>query len=268
MTSAQARYPRPVLPQDPPRQRAVGLVAPFDLALDRELWRWVPDDVSLLFARTPFVDEPVNLTMLTAVSDHEMLRDTTRQVLAVAPEVVAYACTSGSFIAGVQAEQQLREVMRQGGAPDAVTTSGGLLEALRAVKATRLALATPYTPEVTRRLHVFLAEAGVDVVRSTDLGLSSRIWQLRYEQVADLILAADDERADAVFVSCTNVPTYDIISPLERHLGKPVLTANQVTMWAALARLGLTAVGPGQQLLATSRHTLARPGSSSRLNQP
>jgi maleate isomerase len=253
MTPGRARHPRPVVPQDPPRQRPLGVVAPFDLALDREFWRWAPDDVSLLFARTPFVDEPVNLAMITAVSDHETLRDATRQVLAVAPEVVAYACTSGSFIAGVQAEQRLCEVMRQAGAPDAVTTSGGLLEALRAVNATRLALATPYIPELTRRLHVFLAEAGIEVVRSTDLGLSSRIWQLSYEEVADLILAADDEHADAVFVSCTNVPTYDIVSPLERHLGKPVLTANQVTMWAALARLGLAAAGPGQQLLATSQ---------------
>ncbi|NEU35177.1 decarboxylase, partial [bacterium LRH843] len=31
----------------PKPQLGVGVVAPFDFALDRELWRWVPDDVSL-----------------------------------------------------------------------------------------------------------------------------------------------------------------------------------------------------------------------------
>ena len=52
-----------------------------------------------------------------------------------------------------------------------------------------------------------------------------------------------------MFVSCTNLPTYDVIAPLERELGKPVLTANQVTMWAALRVAGAAAVGPGQRLL-------------------
>jgi maleate isomerase len=54
------------------------------------------------------------------------------------------------------------------------------------------------------------------------------------------------------FVSCTNLATYDLIAPLERELGKPVLTANQVTMWAALRVAHKAAVGPGQRLLATA----------------
>ena len=46
---------------------------------------------------------------------------------------------------------------------------------------------------------------------------------------------------DAVFVSCTNLSTYDVIAPLEAELGRPVLTANQVTMWAALVEAGVGA---------------------------
>lgn len=236
-------------PQDPPCQRGIGVVAPFDFALDRELWRWAPEEVSLLIARTPFVDEPVNLAMLSAISDHATLRDATRRVLAVSPEVVAYACTSGSFVDGVGAEQRMRDAMQAAGAASAVTTSGAMLEALQALEVTRLAVASPYTADVTGRLHAFLAESDVDVVHSSDLGLDSRIWELRYEQVAELLVAADHPAADAVFLSCTNVPTYDLIGPLEAQLGKPVLTANQVTMWAALRRLGLNAVGPAQALL-------------------
>jgi maleate isomerase len=41
-----------------------------------------------------------------------------------------------------------------------------------------------------------------------------------------------------------------VIAALEAELGKPVLTANQVTMWSALTIAGRKAVGPGQQLLA------------------
>lgn len=61
-------------------------------------------------------------------------------------------------------------------------------------------------------------------------GLGGGIWRVNYRTVADLIRAEDPE-AEAIFVSCTNLPTYDIIGLLERKLGKPVLTANQLTVW-------------------------------------
>jgi len=31
-----------------------GVVVPYDFALDRELWRWVPEDVSLHVTRTAY----------------------------------------------------------------------------------------------------------------------------------------------------------------------------------------------------------------------
>ena len=48
-----------------------------------------------------------------------------------------------------------------------------------------------------------------------------------------------------------------IIAPLERMLGKPVLTANQVTMCSALARFGAPAMGDGQRLVLASRPLVA-----------
>ncbi len=44
--------------------------------------------------------------------------------------------------------------------------------------------------------------------------------------------------ADALFLSCTNPPTYDVIPQLRAELRIPVISANQVTMWAVLRRLG------------------------------
>jgi maleate isomerase len=46
------------------------------------------------------------------------------------------------------------------------------------------------------------------------------------------------EEAQTVFVSCTALKTADVIEGLEEELGKPVLTANQVTMWDALRIMG------------------------------
>jgi len=239
-------------PSGPPPQRGIGVVSPFDLALDRELWRWVPEDVSLYLTRTPYVAEPVSIELAEALSDEADVGRATKDVVQPGPLVVAYACTSGSFVHGLDGERRLREAMCASGAPAAVTTSGALLEALGALDVRRVAVATPYVADVTARLHDFLAEAGMAVVSSAHLGLDADIWKVPYETTARLIRDADSPDADVIFVSCTNLPTYDLIAPLERELAKPVLTANQVTMWAAVRIAGATAVGPGQRLLAHS----------------
>ncbi|MGK8523326.1 maleate cis-trans isomerase family protein [Nocardia asteroides] len=235
--------------EGPVAQRDIGIIAPFDLALERELWRWAPLEVSLHLARTPYEPVPVSLEMAELVSDAAHLTAATRNVLHVEPEVVAYLCTSGSFIKGLAYEKSLRDTICRAGAQDAVTTSGALLEAIRHLNLTRVSVLTPYDEILTHRLHEFLGEAGCSVVRSNHLGLGGGIWKVSYRTIAERIVGADDPDSQAVFVSCTNLPTYDVIEPLEQALGKPVLTANQLTMWACLGRMKLPMMGPGKWLL-------------------
>ncbi|GAA1856878.1 hypothetical protein GCM10009836_41430 [Pseudonocardia ailaonensis] len=227
----------------------VGVVVPFDFALDRELWRWVPEDAALHVTRTPAVPAPVTADMARAISEAGAVRRATRDVLEPGPGVVAYACTSGSFVDGAAGEAALTRVIREAGAPAALTTSGALVEGMRAVGATRVAVVTPYVDDLTRLLEEFLSAHGIETVHSVGLGLLGRIWEVGGDEVVAAVRAADRPDADAVFVSCTNLATYDVIASLERELGKPVLTANQVTMWAALRAIGRQAVGPGQALV-------------------
>jgi len=234
--------------EGPVVQRGIGVIAPFDLALERELWRWTPLDVSLHLARTPFEPVPVSLEMAELVSSTEHLQRATRDVMGVDPEVVAYLCSSGSFIHGLDYEKSLGDAIRSAGAPDAVTTSGALAEAIERLGLQTLSVVTPYDEPLTERLVDFLAELEVSVTSSHYLGLGGGIWKVNYRTVAELVMAADSPDAEAIFVSCTNLPTYDIISPLEETLGKPVLTANQLTIWACLGRMGLPMVGPGKWL--------------------
>ncbi|MEU9134547.1 aspartate/glutamate racemase family protein [Streptomyces sp. NPDC048404] len=230
-------------------QRGVGVVAPFDFALDRELWRWVPDDVSLHLTRTPFVPVEVSLHLARLVSEHETLGDAVRALNAVAPEVVAYACTSGSFVGGVAGERAMCEAMTRAGALPSLTTSGALLAALEELGARRIALVTPYTVSVTQSLEEYLAEAGITVTERAFMGLTRHIWKVPYRDVADMARRAARGAADALFISCTNLPTYDVIPQMEAELRIPVISANQVTMWAALRQLGTRAVGPYQRLI-------------------
>ncbi|MFJ2741741.1 decarboxylase [Streptomyces sp. NPDC087440] len=248
----------------PQPQRGVGVVAPFDFALDRELWRWVPDGISLHLTRTPFVPVEVSLDLARLVSEHQTLREAVRALIAVEPQVVAYACTSGSFVGGLAGERAMCEAMSRAGAtePDSpsgglpsVTTSGALLEALGALGARRVAVVTPYTESVTRSLEEYLAQAGIVITGREFLGLTRHIWKVPYRDVVDMARRAVVGAADCLFISCTNLPTYDVIPQLEAELRMPVLSANQVTLWSALRRLGAEAVGPYQRLLMDTQQS-------------
>lgn len=234
----------------PPAQTGIGMVCPFDMALDRELWRWMPEDVSLFFTRTPFLDEPVSLELAEDVSDDADILAAAKNLSIVRPGVMAYVCTSGSFVNGVAGARHISKVMESAGAGQGVSTSEALLEAMDHLGASRVVVITPYVAELTLRLGDFLEEAGHSVASQAGLGLEGGIWEVPYQTTCELIRAADVPDADVIFISCTNLPTYDIIAPLEVELGKPVLSANQVTAWASLRRVGKSAVGPGQRLLA------------------
>ncbi|MER5916271.1 aspartate/glutamate racemase family protein [Streptomyces sp. NPDC001982] len=244
----------------PAPQRGVGVVAPFDFALDRELWRWVPDHVSLHLARTPYVPVEVSPDMARLVSEHQTLRDAALALSAVGPEAVTYACTSGSFIGGVAGERAMCEAVRDVVPVPATTTSGALLDALAEFGARRVAVITPYTKSLTDALEDYLAQAGVAVTGREYLGLTREIWRVPYQAVLDMARGGVAAGADALFISCTNLPTYDVIPQLEAELRMPVLSANQVTIWAALRSIGIPAVGSYQALLdPAARSALSGP---------
>ncbi|MEU6641352.1 Asp/Glu/hydantoin racemase [Saccharomonospora sp. NPDC046836] len=233
-----------------PEPTGIGLIAPFDFALDRELWRWLPDHVSLHTTRLPYLPEPVTVQLASALGNPHGVRRATRDVLTPEPVAVAYACTSGSFVDGAAGEAALVTAMLAAGAPAAVTTSGALVSALEELQVRRLAVVTPYVDGVTNRLLAYLAEFGITTSASFGLGLLADIWKISYADVVRAVTGMDLTGADALFVSCTNVPTYDLIAPLEQHLGIPVLTANQVTMWAALRAANVTDVAAPGALFA------------------
>ena len=237
-------------PALPYRGAGIGVIAPFDFVLDRELWRWLPDTASLYVTRTHALDGPVGVEFAEEVADHEAAAAASADLAAADPDVTVYACTSGSFVGGIEGEQELRAAMERGGARRAITTSGALLEALRALGAGRVGIATPYDAALSARLRDLLVEAGHEPTALAYLGLGDSIAQVSPDSVADLARAAAGNGADAVFISCTNLPTFDLLPELERELGLPVLSANLVTVWAALRAVGAEPADRPERLFA------------------
>lgn len=222
------------------RRKGIGLVAPFDFALDDECWRWLPAETSLYVTRTARLeDTAVTAELAEAVGDTKVVMPCVASLISSEPSSVAYACTSGSFVGGIAGETLLRKAMVQAGAKEAVTTSGALLEALNHLGLKKIAIATPYNEELTRLLADFLKSAGIEVVKAGYLNSEQDIMHIGYDAVKNMADIVDHPEAEAVFFSCTNLRTFDIITELEQKLGKPVLSANQVTMWAALKAGGI-----------------------------
>lgn len=227
----------------------VGLVAPFDFALDDEYWRWMPTGHPLHITRTEYSDHTiVNEQLAQDVSDAKVVVPAIRSLALSTPMAVGYACTSGSFVNGNAGEYLLQETMAAAGAKNPVTTSGALREALAMLGIKKVAIATPYDHLLTERLVNFLAASGVSVTKAGYLGSESDIMHIGYATVRDMARTIDDDAAEALFFSCTNLRTYDIIEELEQRLGKPVLSANQVTVWAMLRAAGLPMPTVNQRL--------------------
>jgi maleate isomerase len=60
-----------------------------------------------------------------------------------------------------------------------------------------------------------------------------------------LVRAPARDEADAYFISCTAVRSLEVVEDLERDLGRPVFTSNQVAAWHALRTMGVKDTRPG-----------------------
>lgn len=160
-------------------------------------------------------------------------------VASVTPDVVAYACTSGSFVDGRDAlARQVEDIRARVGCP-VIATSQAMVDALHALSIERVALATPYLDAVNMAERAFLASHRFTVTAVRGLGLSGKaIREVPPGRVADLVRMANTPDAQAIFVSCTDFRALEVVDLLEGELGKPVLTSNQVTLWAILSALG------------------------------
>ncbi|MEU8587975.1 decarboxylase [Streptomyces sp. NPDC048664] len=151
-------------------------------------------------------------------------------------EAVVWASTSGSFTPGWEgAHEQVRGLAHAAGTP-ASSTSFGFAHAVREIGARRVAVAATYPDGAAELFARFLGAAGVEVVSVHSAGIASArevaAWDAK--EVLALAQAGDHPDAEAVLLPDTALHTAAHLTLLEKELAKPVLTANQVTVWEAL----------------------------------
>lgn len=154
-------------------------------------------------------------------------------------DVCMWACTSGSFVYGLAgAEEQARQIGSYLGVP-ASSTSLSFVRAIQALGISRVAVAATYPEDLAAEFVGFLGESGIQVVHLDSLGIwtAVEVGIVGREQVIEFVQANNHADAEAILIPDTALHTTAFLSELDSAVGKPVLTANQVTMWEAL-RLG------------------------------
>ncbi|WP_456394999.1 maleate cis-trans isomerase family protein [Thermococcus sp.] len=222
----------------------IGLMVPSsNTTMEMELFSALPEGVSLHTARMPLrnvnEEELVKMSAL-AVDSAKLLRDAD-------VDIILYGCTSGSFIGGRDFEKELEARIEGEVNIPVVTTSTAVIEALKILDAGDILVITPYTDEINSREREFLEANEFNVLDIRGLGIeeNTKIGRLEPYEAYRLAKATFMDEADALFISCTNLRTFEIIEMLEEDLGIPVVTSNQASLWLTLRELDVMEKIPG-----------------------
>lgn len=161
-------------------------------------------------------------------------------------DAIGYGCTSGAAMIG---ENRIDEILRRVH-PEAKTSNplSACKAALSALGLRRIALITPYAPEVTGEMQDRLQASGIEInaVASFDQRDDFTVARVSPPSIREAVLRIGARAdCDAVFISCTSLRGLSVIADAETELGKPVLSSNQVLGWHLARLAGLTTDRPG-----------------------
>ncbi|KIF74578.1 decarboxylase [Streptomyces sp. 150FB] len=216
----------------------------------------IDTDIRLPVVHTDIGEDAHRVDALLRMGADERLADGVGELRLAGAEAVVWACTSGSFVYGWDgAKEQTRSLAGSAGLP-ASSTSFAFAHAVQALGARRVAVAATYPEDVTGYFTTFLKAAGIEVVadRASGIITAAEVGTWGRDEVLALARAGDHPDAEVVLMPDTALHTVAWLPELEEALGKPVLTANQVTVWEGLRLVERKARAPKLGTLFATRH--------------
>jgi len=220
----------------------IGLIVPSsNTVCEQEVAALCPAGVAAYATRVLF--EPT-LDGLTAMKNHveRASRELSSEGIC---QIIAFCCTVGSMLGGVEGEKQILHLIEKTAGVAAITTATAVHAAFDALTVKRVAVATPYTSEINRSEKESLERRGIHVTDIQGYHESLAPHQLKNDMIGRLTpedafamaQKVNGEDNQAIFISCTNFRAIEIIERLEKETGKSVVSSNQATLWFALRKL-------------------------------
>ena len=222
----------------PTGQGAIGLVAlATDHVCELDLRQIIPQDrLPLYVGRIAFAAE---ITVETLGAMRDGITAAAALILAGGRlDVIAYGCTSGTMVIGEDEVFARLRAARPGIACTSPPTAA--LAALHALGLRRIAVLTPYTEAVNRRVLEYFTTRGLDIAAfgAFDKSSDADIAAIAPVSIIEAAEALDGPDIEGLFLSCTGMRSLAVVEALEARLGKPVITSNQAMAWHALRLAG------------------------------
>jgi len=214
-----------------------------------ESFRMLPEGVSVHFTRMPYAGtgtEDAEKSMLDSLEACAKLLAGSTETVGV--NVVGLAQGSATAFGGVGFDKTLNERMSKAAGVPAISMSTAVLNALKRLGVRRVSTASPFHQKrMIEKFNEFLQGNGFEVKawRNLDLNPHQVVSSQPPETAFRLMKSVDTPESEAIVLNNPNVRTMEIIEPLEKDLGKPVVTGNQALMWACLRAIGIRDQLPG-----------------------
>lgn len=215
--------------------------------------REVPEEgIAMYGSQLRFVVTGLGIERVTPESfdaAQERIPAAARLLAEAGAQAIELTGTSLTFYKGEAYNRELRARVKQVSGLPATTMSNGVIDGLKAVGARRVAVATAYNDVVNGRLHDFLVEHGLSPLVITGMGMEAmtdieKVSQRQLEDFAARVHASAPQ-ADSLLVSCGGFRTLELIAPLERRTGVPVISSMPHGLWAGARLVGLSGAAPG-----------------------
>lgn len=221
------------------------IVLQTDETLEADLRAMLPVDAPIYISRVP------SASQVTPESLREMQGHLTGAA-ALLPQAlpysaIGYGCTSATAQIGAD---RVAELIGAGAQTAHVTDPlSALIAACHALQVTQLGFLSPYTADVSDALRAVLADAGIATPTFGSFEEACEASVVRIDGPSVIAAAEDIARqggTQAIFLSCTNLRTLDVITQIEERTGLPCLSSNQVLGWHLSRYAGIQSRIPGQ----------------------
>jgi len=165
----------------------------------------------------------------------EYLPNAAELIRTTAPDVVVFGCTSAGALGTLAHDRAIGERIEKLASARAITVLQAVLSQLGAIAPRKLAVFTPYIPDLTNGVASSLSEAGFPPLLAAGMGIRANleIGRVTPAEIVDFVESQIEGSApDCIFLSCTNWRAIEAIEPLHRKLGIPVVSSNQAALVA------------------------------------